>query len=73
MKKELIDSSVDRKNILNNSFAIAELQGQLGIGGVLFEGEYRYTTQQVADSSAVWFGLRGISWGMGAEDDEQNT
>ncbi|MCA9338539.1 DNA-binding protein [Candidatus Saccharibacteria bacterium] len=49
MKKELIDSSVDRKNILNNSFAIAELQGQLGIGGVLFEGEYRYTTQQVAD------------------------
>ena len=26
-EKELIDSSVDRKNILNNSFAIAELQG----------------------------------------------
>lgn len=49
MKKELIDSSIDRRNILNNSFAINELQEQLGIKGVLFEGEYRFTTQQVAD------------------------
>lgn len=49
MKKKLVDSAIDRKNILNNSFAMAELQGQLGIKGVLFEGEYRFTTQQVAD------------------------
>lgn len=49
MKKELINSSVDRRNILNNSFAVNELQKQLGIKGTLFEGEYRFTTQQVAD------------------------
>lgn len=49
MKKELVNSSVDRKNILNNPFAIEELQRQLGVKGVLFDGEYRFTTQQVAE------------------------
>ncbi len=49
MKKELVESAVDRKNILNNSFAVNELQRQLGIKGVLFNDEYRFTTQQVAD------------------------
>lgn len=49
MKKELVNSAIDRKNILNNSFAVAELQNQLGVTGVLFDGEYRFTTQQVAD------------------------
>ena len=49
MTKQLVDSAIDRKNILNNSFAISELQSQIGIKGALFEGEYRFTTQQVAD------------------------
>ncbi len=49
MTKKLVDSSIDRKNILNNSFAVTELQNQIGIKGVLFDGEYRFTTQQVAD------------------------
>lgn len=49
MKKGLVDSSIDRRNILNNSFAVLELQNQIGINGVLFDGEYRFTTQQVAD------------------------
>ena len=49
MTKELVDSSIDRKNILNNSFAVTELQNQIGVKGVLFDGEYRFTTQQVAD------------------------
>lgn len=49
MKKELVSSAVDRKNILNNTFAIEELHKQLGITGKLFEGEYRFTVQQVVD------------------------
>ncbi len=49
MAKELTNSSIDRKNILNDSFAVSELQRQLGIRGVLFGGEYRFTTLQVAD------------------------
>ena len=49
MKRELVDSAVDRKNVLNNSFAVSELQKQIGVSGILFEGEYRFTTQQVAD------------------------
>lgn len=49
MTKQLVDSAIDRKNILNNSFAVSELQDQIGIRGVLFDGEYRFTTQQVAD------------------------
>jgi len=49
MKKELINSVVDRRNILNNSFAVNELQEQVGLRGVIFEGEYKFTTQQVAD------------------------
>lgn len=49
MKKELVDSSIDRKNILNNSFAVKALRDQLGVTGALFDGEYRFTIQQVAD------------------------
>lgn len=49
MKRQLVSSAIDRKNVLNDSFTVSELQQHLGINGVLFEGEYRFTTQQVAD------------------------
>ncbi|MEO7905127.1 MAG: DNA-binding protein [Candidatus Saccharimonadales bacterium] len=49
MKRELVDSAIDRKNVLNDSFAVSTLQQQLGVKGVLFQGEYRFTTQQVAE------------------------
>lgn len=49
MTKELTNSSIDRRNVLNDSFAVAELQNQIGIKGMLFNGEYRLTVQQVAD------------------------
>ncbi|HMQ95645.1 MAG TPA: hypothetical protein PKD19_00315 [Candidatus Saccharibacteria bacterium] len=37
MTKELVDPSVDRRNILNNSFAMSELQDQIGVKGTLFD------------------------------------
>lgn len=49
MKRELTSSVIDRKNVLNNSFVVRELQDQLGIKGVIFDGEYRFTTQDVAE------------------------
>ena len=47
--KDLTESAIDRQNILNNKDAIGNIQTYLGITGMLFEGEYRYTKQQIAD------------------------
>ena len=48
MSKDLTNSSVDRKNILNNNIAIQEIYNQVGFYGISFEGKYRFTKQQVA-------------------------
>lgn len=48
MSQDLTDSPVDRQNILNNSFAIAEIQKATQIRGVLFEGVPRVLKEQVA-------------------------
>lgn len=43
-----LDSSIlDRRNILNNPFAIEHVQKEVGIKGFRFEDEYRYTLEQV--------------------------
>ncbi len=47
--KELPDSAIDRQNILNNRFAVENVQRALNFTGMLFEGEYRYTKKMVAD------------------------
>jgi hypothetical protein len=47
--KDLTSSPVDRQNILNNNDAVSNIQKYLGINGLLFEGEYRFTKEQVAD------------------------
>lgn len=47
--KELPDSAIDRRNILNNRFAVENVQRALNFTGMLFEGEYRYTKKMVAD------------------------
>jgi hypothetical protein len=47
--KDLTVSSIDRQNILNNVEAIESIQHFLGITGMLFENEYRFTKEQVAD------------------------
>ena len=48
MTKDLTNSEVDRKNVLNNHLAISEAYQQVGFRGVMFESKYRFTKQQVA-------------------------
>ena len=49
MAKDLTTSAIDRQNILNNRYAVESIQEETGVSGVLFEGQYRFTTKQVAD------------------------
>jgi len=49
MTLDLTDSAIDRQNILNNPDFLKNIQEFLGIKGMLFEGEYRFTTAQIAD------------------------
>ena len=46
--KDLESSSIDRKNILNNNEAILSIYQNIGFIGILFDGKYRFTKQQVA-------------------------
>lgn len=48
MAKQLPDSVIERKNVLNNPFAVEYIQKEVGIKGLRFEGSYRYTTEQIA-------------------------
>lgn len=47
--KDLTTSNIDRQNILNNRFAVEKVQSQIGVTGMLFDGEYLFTKQMVAD------------------------
>lgn len=47
MAKNLTNSKVDRHNILNNKYALEEVKKFIGLQGVIFEGQVRYTTSQV--------------------------
>ena len=47
--KYLTISSIERQNVLNNSFAIEHIQNTLDITGMMFDGEYRFTKKMVAD------------------------
>jgi len=38
--KDLTVSTIERQNVLNNRFAVDEIQRHLEISGMLFEGEY---------------------------------
>jgi hypothetical protein len=49
MKNDLTISNIERQNVLNNRLAISAIQQHLDIEGLLFEGEYRFTKQMVAD------------------------
>ena len=49
MEKDLTNSSLDRKNILNNNIAIQEVYQQVGFYGIKFEGKYRFTKLQIAN------------------------
>lgn len=51
--KDLTSSNIDRQNILNNRYALERIQEYVGLSGMLFEGEYKFTTQMVADFYGV--------------------
>lgn len=47
--KDLTQSAIDRQNILNNSKAVENIQGFIGLTGLLYQGEYLFTSKMVAD------------------------
>lgn len=49
MKKDLTMSAIDRQNILNNKVALDNIQEYIGVSGMYFNGEYRFTKAQVCD------------------------
>ena len=49
MNKDLTNSSVDRKNILNNSFALEEIEKAANIKGILFEKKIVFTKEMLAE------------------------
>jgi hypothetical protein len=51
--KDLTVSAIDRQNILNNKKALDNIQTYLGITGMLFQGEYKFTRQQISDFYAI--------------------
>lgn len=44
----LAQSKIDRQNILNNPYAVAEIEKVTGFQGVIFEGEIKFTMNQIA-------------------------
>jgi hypothetical protein len=48
MNKDLTNSALDRQNILNNPYAVAEIEKAAGIHGVPFEGKTVVLKEQVA-------------------------
>jgi len=48
MKKDLTNSAVDRQNVLNNPYALAEIERAAGVQGIPFEGKTVVLKEQVA-------------------------
>lgn len=48
MGKDLTNSPIDRQNILNNPYALAEIEKAAGIQGIVFEGKTVVLKEQVA-------------------------
>jgi hypothetical protein len=46
---DLTSSNIERQNILNNKYALERVQEYVGLTGMMFEGEYRFTKQMLAD------------------------
>ncbi|MDI9312384.1 MAG: DNA-binding protein [Limnohabitans sp.] len=47
--KDLTNSSIDRQNILNNNQVIENIQTHLGITGMYFDNEYKFTSKMVTE------------------------
>jgi len=46
--KDLTNSTVARQNILNNNYAIEEIQNAVGIEGIVFDNQFRFLKNQIA-------------------------
>lgn len=53
MSKDLTNSEIDRKNVLNNRYAIEAVYDRIGWKGIPFENKVRFTKAQLAR----WFGV----------------
>ncbi len=53
MNKDLTTSRIARQNILNNNYALQEAEEAIGLRGVVFENQLRFTKQQVAQFLGV--------------------
>ncbi|MFT6909088.1 MAG: hypothetical protein ACJAS1_005796 [Oleiphilaceae bacterium] len=53
MNKDLTASPVARQNVLNNPYALAQLETHLGLGGLPYQGETLFTKAQAAELLAV--------------------
>lgn len=49
MKRDLTQSAIDRQNILNNTQAIELINSKLGLNGLLYNDEFKFTTKMVMD------------------------
>jgi len=47
--KNLTESNIERQNILNNKYALEQIQEYIGFTGMLFEGEYRFTKEMLVE------------------------
>lgn len=48
MAKDLTTSDIHRRNVLNNKYALVEIEKEIAFPGIPFEGELRYTKRQIA-------------------------
>jgi hypothetical protein len=48
VNKDLTTSAIDRQNILNNPYALAEIERAAGIQGISFEGKTVVLKEQIA-------------------------
>ncbi len=49
MSKNLTTSDIHRKNILNNKFALIEIENEIAFPGIPFESSLKYTKKLIAD------------------------
>ena len=53
MNKDLTSSKIARQNVLNNKYALQEIQKAVGLPGIIFRGQFVFTKQQVASFFGV--------------------
>lgn len=68
MKRDLTNSPIERKNVLNNNIAIPEIYKAVSFPGVLLEKKYRYTKQQLSEFFEV--DVRTIERALENNEDE---